>query len=379
MRRDELVRRVTSGALLGVIGANTIAPVVGPLLTGGPGPLESAARGAIEQVKPAGAKSPLAVRLDAARVDRETRAIFADVDARLRQVDQKLARADHALGAPDGTTRAAVIERILVSGGLEPAQAQQLAHDSLRSESLALVLGQTKAVLGQLDVGAADLVVGLARVADQVATDRNVELAFVLGSLAVLPRVSAEMLPPAVAAGQFLVDGYQRHQHAMDRLKSPGTGHAAVDAAGRIVGEAVDLVAHGLAFFGPMPFLKLARGTDVMLILADCLAAKTAVAGTTKTLSTYTNLPTEFAAFMLGALSTASIREGSVAALAEGNATAAHLTRTATDLHAALQAGDRTALVNALERSAATMTDTEKAAVAHGIRAGVEALASLGA
>lgn len=378
MLHDQLVRRVTSGALLGVIGVNTLAPAWGPLLMGGPGPMETAARITLEHAKPAQGKSPLAVRLDAAKVARDTQAIFADVDARLRQVDARLERADSALGAPAGTTRAALLERILLSGGMEPASAHQLAHDSLRSESISDSLQHVRAALAQLDVDGAELAIGLARVADQISTDKRVELAFVLGSLAVLPKISAEVLPPVARLGKFLVDGYQRHQQAMERLKHPGTGHAAIDNAGRVVGEAVDLAAHGIAFFGPMPFLKLARGADVLLIIADCIAAKTAVAGTTKTLSTYTSLPTELGAFMLGAISTASLREGSLRALAEGNATATHLSTTATDLKTALRSGDRDALIHALERSAATMTDAEKAAVSEAIRAGVESLARLG-
>jgi hypothetical protein len=378
VQHDEAVRRVTSGALLGVIGVNTLAPVWGPVLMGGPGPMETAARAAVTHVQPVRGKSPLAVRLEAAQVASETKAIFADVDARLRQVDAGLERADAALGAPSGTTRAAVLERLLLAGGMDAATARRLSHDSLRSESIAETLQHVDAVLERLGVDGGELVVGLARAADQITSDKRVELAFALGSLAVLPKVSAEVLPPVARVGKALVDGFQRHEQAMNRLKYPGTGHAGIDNAGRVVGEAVDLVAHGLAFFGPAPFLKLARGADVMLILADCLAAKTAVAGSTKTLATYTDLPAEFAAFMLGALSTAGVREGSVRALAEGNATAQHLTTTATDLHRALQSGDRDALVVALQRSATTMTATEKTAIAQAIQSGVETLAVAG-
>jgi hypothetical protein len=341
--------------------------------------MENAARQALAQTRPAGGKSPLGVRLDAAQAARTTQAIFADVDARLRQVDARLERADAALGAPAGTTRAAVLERLFLTAGMDTASARQLSHDALRSETIATTLQHARQVLEAFDVESADVIVGLARVADQITTDKRVEMAFVLGSLAVLPKVSAEVLSPIARFGKALVDGFQRHERAMDRLKYPGTGHAAIDNAGRVVGEGVDLVAHGLAFFGPMPFLKLARGADVLLILADCLAAKTAVAGSTKTLSTYTALPTEFAAFLLGALSAAGVREGSVQALAEGNATARHLTSTATDLKAALQAGDSNALMLALERSATTMTDAEKLAVTRAIEAGVESLAELGA
>jgi hypothetical protein len=249
----------------------------------------------------------------------------------------------------------------------------------LRSETIAESLRHVEAVLDHLDVDGAEVVVGLARVADQVASDKHVELAFVLGSLAVLPKVSAEVVPPLARVGQALVNGFQRHEEAMNRLKYPGTGHAGIDNAGRVIGESVDLVAHGLAFFGPAPFLKLARGTDIMLVVADCLAAKTAVAGSVKTVSTYTDLPAEFAAFLLGALSTASVREGSAQALAQGNATARHLTTTANDLHSALQAGDRDALAVALHRSATTMTAAERLAVSQAIQAGVEALAAAGA
>ncbi len=379
VRHDQTVRRLTSGALLGVIGVNTLAPVWGPALMGGPGPMETAARAALSQRKPASGGSPLAVRLEAAQVARDTQAIFADVDARLRQVDARLSRADAALGAPAGTTRAAVLERLLLAGGMDTASARRLSHDSLRAESIADSLRHVQTVLDQLDVDRSDLVVGLARVADQVSSDEHVEMAFVLGSLAVLPRLGAEVLPPVARVGKALVDGFQRHERAMDRLKHPGTGHAVVDTAGRVVGESIDLVAHGLAFFGPMPFLKLARGADVLLVVADCLAAKTAVAGTAKSLSTYTDLPAELAAFMLGALSSAGLREGSARALAEGDATARHLTATATDLAAALRSGDRDALALAIQRSASTLTDAEKAAITQAIRAGAEALAEAGA
>jgi len=370
-------QRVVSGGLVTLIGVNTLAPVWAPAVIPQP---EGLARDFVEnllqQAGTATTRSNNVVAVRAAALSAQSRdasAIFADVDARLKAVD-------HRAGIPTGTTRAAVLERALVSAGVEAPLAQAVAHGSARAEHARRgVLAIDAAVRdGRLDP--AVLLLGGASLVDRLSSDVRLEAAFVLG-FALAPHLSASARAVAEAAvhvGQGALAAAQRHQAAIEHLKHPGTGHAAIDAAGAMAGTVADVVATGLAFFGPGPALGVLRGGEPALVLAQFLATKTAIAGTEKTLATYSTVPEDAAALVAGFVAGAAAHVSVDDSQAEARATVEHVKTSGRHLADALDSGDLRAVHQALNDAVATATPAEKALWAHVLQSTIERTAAVG-
>jgi hypothetical protein len=368
-------QRVISGGLVTVIGANTLAPVWAPAVIPQP---ETLARDVVENLLQQTTTTTtttrttvnhaVAVRAAAlADQSRDARAIFADVDARLQAVDARL-------GAPVGTTRAATLERALVGAGVEPALAQAIAHGSARAEQARRGVQAIEDAVRDGRLDPAVLLLGGASLVDRLSSDVRLEAAFVIG-FALAPHLDASaraVAETAIHVGQGALAAAWRHQAAIEQLKHPGTGHAVVDAAGAVAGTVADVVASGLAFFGPGPALGLLRGGEPVLVLAQFLATKTAIAGTEKTLATYTSVPEDAAALVAGFLAGAAAHVTVDNAEAEAHATVDHVRSSAHHLADALQTGDLRAVHGALHEAVATATPAEKALWAHVLRSVVE-------
>jgi len=376
------VQRIVSGGLVTVIGANTLAPVWAPALIPQP---ETVARDVVENLLQRSASTTSttstttttthnAVSLRAAQLagelstqSRDARAIFADVDARLGAVDG-------ALGVSDGTTRAAAVERALRTAGVDPVLAGAVAHGTARAAQASRGVQAIEEAVRSGRLDPAVLLLGGASLLDRLSSDVRLETAFVIG-FALAPHLSTSarvVAETAVHAGQGVMQAAHRHRTAIEHLKHPGTGNAIIDGAGFVAGSAADVVASGLAFFGPGPVLGLMRGGEPALVLAQWLAAKTAIAGTEKTLATYTSVPEDAAALMAGFLAGAASHASVDDAKAEALATVAHVRTSAHALHDAVEAGDLRAVHGALHDAVSTATPAEQALWAHVLQSVIE-------
>jgi len=370
-------QRVISGGLVTVIGANTLAPVWAPALIPQPdGIARDVVENLLQRATTTTTQTNHAVAVRAAALadqTRDARGIFADVDARLQAVDARV-------GATTGTTRAAVLERALLTAGVEPDLAAAVAHGSARAEQARRGLHAIEDAVRDGRLDPAVLLLGGASLVDRLSSDVRLEAAFVIG-FALAPHLSASaraVAETAIHVGQGALAAAQRHQAAIEQLKHPGTGHAVVDAAGAVAGTVADVVASGLAFFGPGPALGLLRGGEPVLVLAQFLATKTAIAGTEKTLATYTSVPEDAAALVAGFLAGAAAHVSADSAEAEARATVDHVRTSAGHLADALASGDLRAVHAALHDAVATATPAEKALWAHVLQSVVERTATAG-
>jgi hypothetical protein len=360
-----------------VIGVNTLAPVWAPTVIPQP---EALARDVVEHLLQQADTTPTrtnhAVAVRAAALSAQSRdasAIFADVDARLKAVD-------HRAGVPTGTTRAAVLERALITAGVEPDLAAAVAHGSARAEQARRGVQAIETAVHDGRLDPAVLLLGGASLVDRLSSDVRLEAAFVLG-FALAPHLSTSARAVAEAAvhvGQGALAAAHRHQAAIEHLKHPGTGHAAIDAAGAMAGTVADVVATGLAFFGPGPVLGVVRGGEPALVLAQFLATKTAIAGTEKTLATYSSVPEDAAALVAGFVAGAAAHATVDNASAEARATIDHVKTSARHLADALESGDLRAVHQALHDAVGTATPAEKALWAHVLHSVVERTAAVG-
>lgn len=369
------VQRVVSGGLVTLIATNTLAPLWAPVVIPQP---DALARDVVEHLLQRGATTrppqhnAVAVRAAALSAKlspqvRDASAIFADVDARLQGID-------HAVGAPDGTTRAAVFEQALIGAGVEPALAAAVAHGSARAEQTRRGVDVIHAAVQRGHLDPAVLLLGGASLLDRLSSDTRLEAVFVVG-FALAPHLNStarSMAEAAVHVGEGALAAAQRHQAAIEHLKRPGTGNPVVDGVGFVAGTAVDIVASGLAFFGPGPALGLLRGVEPALVLAQFIAAKTAVAGTQKTLATWTSMPEDAAALAAGFLAGAAAHAGVDGAADEARATVAHVRGSAHALAGAVGSGELRAIHAALHEAVATATPAEQALWAHVLRSVVE-------
>jgi hypothetical protein len=370
-------QRVISGGLVTVIGVNTLAPVWAPTVIPQP---EALARDVVEHLLQQADTTPTrtnhAVAVRAAALSAQSRdasAIFADVDARLKAVD-------HRAGVPTGTTRAAVLERALITAGVEPDLAAAVAHGSARAEQARRGVQAIETAVHDGRLDPAVLLLGGASLVDRLSSDVRLEAAFVLG-FALAPHLSTSARAVAEAAvhvGQGALAAAHRHQAAIEHLKHPGTGHAAIDAAGAMAGTVADVVATGLTFFGPGPVLGVVRGGEPALVLAQFLATKTAIAGTEKTLATYSSVPEDAAALVAGFVAGAAAHATVDNASAEARATIDHVKTSARHLADALESGDLRAVHQALHDAVGTATPAEKALWAHVLHSVVERTAAVG-
>lgn len=378
-----LGQRVVSGGLLTVIGINTLAPALAPqCIPQGPTVARDVVEHLIEQATaaPSSAQSSSAqsstahagnavtVRMaQMAGQSRDARQIFADVDARLQQVDRRSA-------APLGTAREAALETALVAAGIDVDLARAVAHGSQRAEQVARGVAAIERAVddGRLDPTA--LLLGGASLVDRLSNDVGLEAAFVVGfALAPHLNASARLLAEATLhSGEAAIHAFHRHHQAVQHLKYPRTGVAIVDGAGFVGGSMVELVTTGLAFFGPGPALGLMKGGEPALVLAEFIAAKTAIAGTEKNLAAFTTLPQDASALVAGFLAGCASHATVDAAMSEAHGTVDHVRSSSHALSVALEAGDLRAVHAALHEALSTATPAERALWGHVLRSAME-------
>ena len=375
------VQRAISGGLVAVIGVNTLAPVWAPALIPQP---EGLAKDVVERLlvraedtattTSTNVHNAVSVRAQLlTQKTHDTRAMFQDVDQRLRGADVRA-------GLPAGTSRAAVVERALVGVGISPELASAVAHGSQRAEHVKVGVAaiETAVAAGQLDP--AVLLLGGASLVDRLTSDVRLEAAFVIG-FALAPHVNANartIAEQALHVGEGAIHAAQRHQAAVSQLKHPGTGNAVVDGAGYLAGNVVDIITAGLSFFGPGPALGLLKGGQPALVLAQFVAAKTAMAGTQKTLATYTSVPEDAGALIAGFVAGAAAHATVDSAEAEAHATVAHVRDSGRTLSAAINRGDLREVHAALHDAVATATPAERALWAHVLQTAIEHTAVAG-
>ncbi len=379
------VQRAISGGLVTVIGVNTLAPVWAPALIPQP---EGVAKDVVENLlqqaertastttttTTANVNNAVSIRAQLlSQQTKDTRAMFQDVDQRLRGVDAKA-------GLPAGTSRAAVIERALVGAGISAELASAVAHGSQRAEQVKAGVAAMEAAVeaGRLDP--AVLLLGGASLIDRLSSDVRLETAFVIG-FALAPHVNATarvIAEHALQVGTGAVHAAQRHQAAVSHLKHPGTGNAVIDGAGFIAGNVVDVITAGLSFFGPGPVVGLLKGGEPALVLAQFIAAKTAMAGTQKTFATYTSVPEDAGALVAGFIAGAAAHATVDNAEAEAHATVAHVRESGQALSSAINSGDLRAVHAALHEAVASATPAERALWAHVLQTAIEHTAVAG-
>ena len=375
------VQRAISGGLVAVIGVNTLAPVWAPALIPQP---EGLAKDVVERLMlraedtatttSTNVHNAVSVRAQLlTQKTHDTRAMFQDVDQRLRGAD---ARA----GLPAGTARAAVVERALVAAGISPELASAVAHGSQRAEHVKVGVAAIKTAVEAGKLDPAVLLLGGASLVDRLTSDVRLEAAFVLG-FALAPHVNAnarKVAEQALHVGEGAIHAAQRHQAAVSQLKHPGTGNQIVDGAGYVAGNLVDIITAGLSFFGPSPALGLLKGGEPALVLAQFVAAKTAMAGTEKTLATYTSVPEDAGALIAGFVAGAAAHATVDDAKTEAHATVAHIRENGRALSAAINSGDLREVHAALHDAVATATPAERALWAHVLQTAIEHTAVAG-
>jgi hypothetical protein len=366
---------VVSGGLLTVIGVNTLAPALAPqCIPQGPTVARDVVEHLLDQAQSSSQSSSvnagnaISVRMAQMAVQsRDARQIFADVDARLQQVDRRSA-------IPLGTAREAALETALVAAGIDADLARAVAHGSQRAEQVTRGVAAIERAVddGRLDPTA--LLLGGASLVDRLSNDAGLEAAFVVGfALAPHLNASARVLADATLhSGEAAIHAFHRHHQAVQHLKHPGTGVAMVDGAGFVAASMVDLVTAGLAFFGPGPVLGLMKGGEPALVLAEFIAAKTAIAGTEKTLAAFTTLPQDASALLAGFLAGCAAHTTTDAAMSEAHATVDHVRSSTHALSAALDAGDLRAVHAALHEALSTATPAERALWGHVLRSAME-------
>ena len=371
------VQRVVTGGLLTVIGINTLAPAWAPAVIPQP---NAVARDVVQRLlddvkrQPDGVKSATQVRIELfGGRTYDARQVMSEVDARLQQIDQRTA-------AASGTTRAAALEVALVAAGVDRELAAAVAHGSARTEQVERGVAAMERAVRQGTLDPAVLLLGGAGLLDRLSSDVGLEAAFVLG-FALAPHLDASaraLAETAVSAGQAGISAWHRHHQAVQNLKHPGSTNPVVNAAGLVAGTAVEVLGAGLAFFGPGPVVGLARGGEPVLVLTQFLAAKTAVAGTAKTVAIYTSVPEDAAALVAGFLAGAASHATVDNAKGEAKATLAHVRASGHALKAALDSGDLNAVHAALTDAVATSTPSEKAVWGQVLRTVVEHAAMAG-
>jgi hypothetical protein len=360
-------REVIALALAGVTVFNAFAPIWGPALGNAADPatrlLDAGLRSELLQL--AKSSSPLDV------LSAQLSATPERAPAILDHADRALLAVDDALQLPAGTAKELAVQRALVDAGVEPVAAQAAARLVSHAEGAASGVRHLReaAAAGRLDIDA----VGhdVSAILDKILSDPHVTLCFVAG-FALVPAPAQHGTNAVVKVGKALVDAKLRHDHAIAALKATRSGNAAVDVVARLAGEAVDAVSFAAMFLGPGPLLNAARGTDLLLVASELVAAKTAMKATTKSLTAYSALPEDIAALALGAVAAAELRNAAGALGVEGQVAVEQAASLAGGVRDAVAARDGHRAFEAVQAAWQDMTPHEREALQTLLRQGAE-------
>lgn len=373
-------------ALVGLSVANTFAPLWGPAIAGqAKQPLTDGLHQVLERVENAtdaqtGAGSPAAIRMALLKDQAIKRApeIAGDVKtlkAKAIATDSQLQALDDALALPSGASKAVVVEGLLSNLGFDPASAKTLAHLADHSEHASDAFRQ---LVHDVNAGKLDLAQkseDVAGVLDKIVTDKVITLAFLAG-YAMVPAPIQDGAQGLFSVAQVLGKAKARHDSAVSHLKTFDSKNAAVDAIVHRVGDAVDAATFALLFVGPMPLTKVARGSDLLLIASEMVAAKTAVKSTEKSLSAFSSLPENVVAFALGAAAAHHLRAEATEMGLEANAVQTQVGDLVTGLESAAQHRDASEALDAIHRAWDSMTPHERQVLQHVLQAGAEKMAT---
>lgn len=373
-------------ALVGLSVVNTFAPIWGPAIAGqAKQPLTDGLHQVLERIDNAtdaetGAGSPAAVRMallkdQALKRAPEIKGEVRSLKAKAIATDAQLQALDDALALPSGASKAVVVEGLLSNLGFDPASAKTLAHLADHSERASDGFRQ---LVHDVKAGELDLVQkseDVAGVLDKIVTDKTLTLAFLAG-YAMVPAPLQDGAAGAISVAQVLGKAKARHDNAVSHLKNFDSKNAAVDAIVHRVGDAVDATTFALLFVGPLPLTKVARGSDLMLIASEMVAAKTAVKSTEKSLSAFSNLPENVASFALGVTAAHHVRAEAKAMGLEAQDVQTQVGDLVAGLQSAAEHRDPQEALTAVHQAWDSMTPHERQVLQHVLQAGAEKMAT---